>query len=127
MQQRDVGCLLLADHPRHNSMELLYLGLIPAARGRGWGKHLVRRAQGLTRLAGRSRLVLAVDAANAPAVQTYTATGFQAWQRRRLYVEVSSVARQLARTDPTGYPRRPSPPRQKFHRGAGVELRVFYR
>ena len=86
-EHRDVGCLLLADHPQHGSMELLYLGLIPAARGRGWGKRLVGRAQWLARLAGRERLFLAVDAANAPAVQTYTAVGFQPWQRRRLYVK----------------------------------------
>ena len=78
---------MLADHPRHDTMELLYLGLIPAARGRGWGKHLARRAQWLARLAGRRRLVLAVDAANPPAAKTYMSVGFQAWQRRRLYVK----------------------------------------
>lgn len=85
--RRDVGCVLLADHPRHNNMELLYLGLIPAARGRGLGKQLVRHAQRIAQLDGRRRLVLAVDLANAPAVQTYTAVGFQEWQRRRLYVK----------------------------------------
>lgn len=85
-ENRDVGCLLLADHPRHNNMELLYLGLIPAVRGRGWGKRIARHAQWLAQLAGRRRLVLAVDAANAPAVQTYTAVDFQAWQQRWLYV-----------------------------------------
>ena len=84
---RDVGCLVLADRPRQNNMELLYLGLIPAARGHGWGKHLARRAQWLARLAGRRRLVLAVDAANPPAAKTYMSVGFQAWQRRRLYVK----------------------------------------
>jgi ribosomal protein S18 acetylase RimI-like enzyme len=86
-EDRDVGCLLLADHPRHDSMEVLYLGLIPAARGRGWGKQLARRAQWLAGLAGRQRLLLAVDAANRPATETYMAAGFQTWQRRRLYVK----------------------------------------
>jgi mycothiol synthase len=85
-ENRDVGCLLLADHPRHNNMELLYLGLIPAARGHGWGKWIARHAQWLARLAGRARLVLAVDAANRPAIQTYMAVDFQAWQKRWLYV-----------------------------------------
>ena len=85
-EKRDVGCLLLADHPRHDNIELLYLGLIPAARGHGWGKRLTRHAQWLARLAGRPRLVLAVDTANRPAVQTYTAVDFQAWQQRWLYV-----------------------------------------
>jgi ribosomal protein S18 acetylase RimI-like enzyme len=68
-------------------MELLYLGLIPEVRGRGWGKQLVRHAQWLTRRAGRRQLVTAVDSANLPAVQTYTAMDFQAWQRRRLYIK----------------------------------------
>jgi mycothiol synthase len=85
-EHRDIGCLLLADHPRHNNMELLYLGLIPGARGHGWGKCLSRHAQWLARLAGRARLVLAVDAANRPAVQTYTAVDFQTWQKRWVYV-----------------------------------------
>jgi mycothiol synthase len=81
-----VGCVLLADHPQHNSMELLYLGLIPGARGRGWGRLLARHAQGVAGKAGRQRLILAVDAANRPALQTYMAVGFRAWERRRLYV-----------------------------------------
>jgi mycothiol synthase len=85
-QQRAVGCLLVADHPAQDNMELLYLGLIPAVRGRGWGRQLARRAQGIARMAGRRSLVLAVDAANGPALQTYTAVGFQTWQQRRLYV-----------------------------------------
>jgi mycothiol synthase len=83
---RDVGCLLMADHPRQDHMELLYLGLIPGARGSGRGRQVVGHAQRLAGLAGRERLVLAVDAANRPAVQIYTAAGFRTWGRRRLYV-----------------------------------------
>jgi hypothetical protein len=41
----------------------------------------------LAGLAGRQRLLLAVDAANRPATETYMAAGFQTWQRRRLYVK----------------------------------------
>lgn len=84
---RAVGCLLLADHPRHDNLELLYLGLIPEVRGRGWGKVLARVAQQLASHAGRRRLVLAVDTANTPALQTYMAVGFQTWQHRRLYIK----------------------------------------
>lgn len=85
-ENRDIGCLLLADQARHDTMELLYFGLISAARGHGWGKQIARHAQWLARGAGRARLAAAVDAANRPAVQTYTAVDFQAWQQRRLYV-----------------------------------------
>src|SRR5262249_11638790 len=33
----DVGCLLLADHPHHQNCELVYMGIVPEARGHGWG------------------------------------------------------------------------------------------
>jgi mycothiol synthase len=85
-RQRVCGCVILADHPRHETTELLYLGLVPAARGRGLGRQLARQSQWLARRLGRRRLVLAVDAANVPAVQTYAAVDFQTWQCRQLYV-----------------------------------------
>lgn len=85
---RDAGCLLLADHPRQENYELVYMGIIPAARGHEWGMALTRQAQWLARQAGRPRLVLAVDAANQPALRLYTAAGFQAWDRRIAYVKV---------------------------------------
>jgi GNAT superfamily N-acetyltransferase len=88
--QDDVGCLLLADQPRQDSMELLYMGVIRAARGHGWGRQFASRAQWLARLAGRKQLVLAVDSLNTPAIRSYLAVGFQAWQERRLYVRQSS-------------------------------------
>ncbi len=84
---RDVGCLLLADHPPHDNWELVYMGLVPSARGNRWGQAVVRQAQWLTRQAGRQRLVLAVDAANHPAVAMYTAVGFRTFGRRRVYLK----------------------------------------
>jgi len=85
---RDVGCLILSDHPRHGNLELVYMGVLPAWRGRGWGGQLARKAQWLARRLGRPRLVLAVDAANQPAVDAYIAVGFQAWDRRRAMVRL---------------------------------------
>lgn len=86
-REEDVGCLLLADHPQQENWELVYMGVVPAARGNGWGGHLVRHAQWLTRQAGRPRLVLAVDAMNAPAIRMYWLAGFQCWERRRAFVK----------------------------------------
>ena len=45
-------------------MELIYLGVVPEARGRGLGIQLVRAAQRLAGADGCERLVTAVDAAN---------------------------------------------------------------
>jgi RimJ/RimL family protein N-acetyltransferase len=80
-----VGCLLLTDHPEYGNVELVYMGLTPSARGRGWGMDIARFAQWQTRQLGRARLVVAVDAANKPAIKMYSAVGFQAWDRRRVY------------------------------------------
>ena len=43
---------------------------------------------GSARQAERKRLVLAVDAANEPALRMYAAAGFQAWDRRSVFVRV---------------------------------------
>jgi mycothiol synthase len=90
---RDMGCLLLADHPRESNVELAYMGLIPEARGFGWGRQICRKAKSSTRESGRARLVVAVDAANWPAIEMYASTGFRVWDRRTVYV------RQIAQPD----------------------------
>jgi len=82
---RDVGCLLLADHPKEGNCELVYMGLVGSARGNGWGTGIARHAQWVARTLGRSRLVLAVDAANGPALRAYAAAGFEAWDQRHVY------------------------------------------
>ncbi len=82
---RDVGCLLLADHPAAGNMELVYLGVVPSSRGQGFGWEICRHAQWLARRAGRSRLVAAVDSTNLPAVRMYAAAGFSVWDCRAAY------------------------------------------
>jgi ribosomal protein S18 acetylase RimI-like enzyme len=86
----DVGCLLLASDEREQSWELVYMGLVPAARGRGWGLELVRHAQWLIGQRVGERLVLAVDAANEPALKIYAAAGFLAWDRRSVFLKFLS-------------------------------------
>jgi mycothiol synthase len=84
----DIGCLLLTDHPEHGACELVYMGVVPSARGHGWGMDIARHAQWLAYEANRTRLALAVDAGNTPAVAMYAAVGFQAWDRRSAYVQI---------------------------------------
>lgn len=86
----DAGCLLLTDQPRQGQWELLYVGLAPSIRGRGWGLELVRQAQWQAAESGRKRLVLAVDAANDPATRIYASAGFRTWDRRRMFAKVFS-------------------------------------
>jgi ribosomal protein S18 acetylase RimI-like enzyme len=82
----DVGVLLLTDHPVAGHLELVYMGVVPEARGQGWGKQIVRHAQDLARRARVERIVLAVDAVNTPALRMYRSAGFEAWDHRAVYV-----------------------------------------
>ncbi len=88
----DVGCLLLTNHPAQKHWELVYMGVAPEARGRGLGVELVRRAQWLAGNSHAERLVLAVDAANRPAISAYSAAGFETWDRRSVFLRLISHA-----------------------------------
>lgn len=83
---QDVGAVLLAEHPKAKHWELMYMGLIPDVRGRGWGRQIARYAQWLGRGARIERILVAVDAANTPAAAMYRATGFEIWERRAVYL-----------------------------------------
>jgi ribosomal protein S18 acetylase RimI-like enzyme len=82
----DVGVLLLADHSQARHYELMYMGLVPRARGRGWGRKIAEYAQWRACCAGADRIVLAADAINTPAVRAYRAVGFEQFDRRTVYV-----------------------------------------
>jgi ribosomal protein S18 acetylase RimI-like enzyme len=86
---QDVGVLLLTDHPGPRHWELVYMGLVPAARGRGWGRQIARHAQWLANGAQVERIVLAVDAENWPALEMYRVVGFEPWDRRTVYVRIA--------------------------------------
>ena len=85
--QEDVGCLLLADHPEAGNLELVYLGITPLARGRGYGLTLVKHALAVARQLPRERVVLAVDAANTPAIRLYEAAGFFGFDQRLVMIK----------------------------------------
>jgi mycothiol synthase len=88
---RDVGALLLADHPAAGNWELVYMGLIPAARGRRLGERVVDYALVAASRGGAQRLVLAVDAANEPALSMYQRAGFVEWDRRTVYARIAAT------------------------------------
>jgi mycothiol synthase len=72
-----LGTVLLSRMTKSEAMELVYLGLSPHARGRGLGDLLVRQALAATAASGVSKLSLAVDSANRPALGLYHRHGFQ--------------------------------------------------
>lgn len=74
--ERPLGVLLLADTGRGGeAMELVYLGLSRAARGRNLGEVMMTRAMGIVTAYGYQRLTLAVDARNVPALKLYYRQG----------------------------------------------------
>lgn len=70
-RQQVIGCLLLTPRPTADLIEVTYMGLVPAARGNGWGGELLRAARQKGREAGLGQIALAVDHANRPAQRLY--------------------------------------------------------
>ncbi|MBL9148934.1 MAG: GNAT family N-acetyltransferase [Phycisphaerae bacterium] len=69
------------------SVELVYLGLVPEARGRGLGALLLDRALRLVRGRSERSMVLAVDERNAPAMRLYERAGFRPSLRRVAFIQ----------------------------------------
>jgi ribosomal protein S18 acetylase RimI-like enzyme len=80
--------LLLTTASGRDAWEVVYLGLTPAARGRGLGRAVIRHALELARAACTPVLELAVDLRNTPAVRLYRATGFIPRDRRAVHLAV---------------------------------------
>jgi ribosomal protein S18 acetylase RimI-like enzyme len=68
---RGRGALLLSKLPNTDSAEMVYLGLAPESRRRGMANLLMQQAFEATAAMGQSRLSLAVDSGNLPALQLY--------------------------------------------------------
>ncbi|MBM3998143.1 MAG: GNAT family N-acetyltransferase [Planctomycetes bacterium] len=92
-RREPVGCLLLADHPAADQVELMYMGIVPEHRGKGLARDLVIQAHRVACEAGRSRIVLAVDRANDAARAAYRGAGFESWGRRVVWVRTFSAWR----------------------------------
>lgn len=81
-----IAVILLAQVAQGGAHELVYLGVAPDYRGKGIGGRLMSYAVSEAARQGGSRLYLAVDDRNDPAVRLYTAMGFRASTRKVAYV-----------------------------------------
>lgn len=79
--------LMLQEIPERDVWEVVYLGLTPAARGRGLGRAAIAHALELARRHA-PRLELAVDVRNHPATRLYESTGFACFDRRAVHLAV---------------------------------------
>ncbi len=96
-----IGCMVLANHQPVASadntdpspvIEIVYMGLIPEARGRGCGKRLVEQAFAAARTVGAERMILGVDQRNTPARDIYQWAGLQPMLTETVWVKSLSSA-----------------------------------
>ncbi len=80
------GCLLLSSAAGRSGLEVVYMGLVPAFRGRGLGGVLLAKVMQLAFLERVAYVTVAVDASNEPACNLYVRTGFHETLRRVAWI-----------------------------------------
>jgi ribosomal protein S18 acetylase RimI-like enzyme len=88
MDGRPIGVLLMADMPDSGARDVAYVGIVPEARRRGFGRELMLKALFDARGDGVRRVTLSVDARNEPALQLYRGLGFVPYDRREVYLAI---------------------------------------
>jgi|SRR5579883_1508052 len=83
-----VGLVMM--NPGAETLELSYLGIVPAARGRGIGDKLMRLVLGAGCTIFKT-ITLSVDARNTPAMKLYARHGFFEYERREVWINSWSV------------------------------------
>ena len=68
---------LFSESPHSDAIELIYLGLTPASRGRGLGNLLMHQTIHAATQSSARQLTLAVDSRNAPALKLYHKHGLR--------------------------------------------------
>jgi mycothiol synthase len=81
-----VGVLLLSQVVGKSCLEVVYLGVVPSARGAGVGDVLMHLAVRVADRTGIDSISLAVDATNGPAWSLYDRWGFVEVARRRAWI-----------------------------------------
>lgn len=82
-----VGVLCLSLQP-DNAVELTYLGIVPEARGRGFGEEILQYALDRATVEMAYAIHLSIDARNAPALRLYRKHGFDETARRKVYLAI---------------------------------------
>jgi ribosomal protein S18 acetylase RimI-like enzyme len=86
-QGAPVGCALINDvADRADAAEVVYMGVRPAHRRRGFGRAMLRHALLDASQRGMKAMRLAADAANTPAAQLYRKEGFREVVRKDVFI-----------------------------------------
>ncbi len=87
-----VGVLILTAVPRSKVLEISYLGLIPAVRGRGLGQALINFTIRHGSSIGSTAVHLSVDRRNEPARRLYLGKGFGLYDEREVLLWITETA-----------------------------------
>jgi ribosomal protein S18 acetylase RimI-like enzyme len=82
----DAGVLLLNEQPAQRAWEVVYVGVVPAYRGRGFGRQMLVDAMHRAKSANQQAIILTLDAANSVARRIYDGLGFTELGVRFAYV-----------------------------------------
>lgn len=82
------GLLLLTEHPPEAVWEIVYFGVAPQFRGKGFGKRVLEAGTDLARKRGILEIVLAVDVRNSPAMRLYEQLTFEPFDRRIVHARI---------------------------------------
>lgn len=83
-----MGVILLSYIPERWAYEVVYMGVLPAMRGRRFGATLLRRAIDLVREQAVNTLCLTVDMSNLPAQRLYREFGFRETTCRDVWLAI---------------------------------------
>ena len=83
---KPAGVLLLEQLEGGRAADLVYLDVVPEARGCGLGYELTCKAMFEAKAVGAAELTLCVDARNAPARRIYDQLGFVEFDRREVFL-----------------------------------------
>jgi len=83
-----IGCLIMGLHTSDTSTpitEIVYMGLVPEARGEGLGGQILHQAARVSQSVGADRMILAVDEINHPARRLYHRAGMTCMMRETVW------------------------------------------
>jgi mycothiol synthase len=83
---RCAGCILLSTLVRSSTIEIVYMGVVPAFRRRGVGTLLLQRALQRARQLAAARMLVVVDQRNTPAKRLYERFSFASVAARDAYL-----------------------------------------
>jgi ribosomal protein S18 acetylase RimI-like enzyme len=83
-----VGVALVSLTPESGEWDVMYVGVVPAARRRGFGREMMLKVLLEAAADGVPGVTLSVDGRNDPAWHLYRALGFEPFDRREVFLAI---------------------------------------